>query len=646
MKEHKKSKVATGFLLIPLIVVLSIATSVVTYVSYDKFVTSNTNLLGLTYKSSFFENMQTLEEIFDNTDHDIAKFKNRILRIDDLSAWVLRPVDNELLVIASSKYPELIGKNFPNYICQMNESLNTLTEFDRFSNVKFQDGSMVKICDFKMVNSTIIGYDSVQNYRILGFDDPNFFKWYWGNMGLVIYITLIALSVYVAIYCFLYYKIADIQNTLENANFKLTENTKKMTMSYYFNSLTKIPNCNSLLKDIEQMTNPVVIIIDIDNFSSMNNYFGTRVCDQILIYLAKFNTKLAEKNGLKLYHIDADAFAFVENSEHFIDRYEELVVELMSTLKGLVVDVPRLEGEKEDLIEIHCTIGFALEPENTLKKAMLALQYAKKNKRDYFGYLRNIDDTVAYAEQIKRSNLIRDAIINDNITPYYQPIFDVNKAVVKYETLMRIQDSNTIVSPGDFLEISKRIKRYVEMEKMVIEKSFKLVSETKDCVISINVSTRDMTDGDVSVFIMDRLHKYQIADRVIFEVLEDEDIDNVDRVMKFIERVRRMGSKVAIDDFGSGYSNFSNILKLKPDFIKIDGSIIKNVVSDLNSRYIATAIVAFCKKLNIKVVAEYVENQEIFDTCVELGVDEFQGFYLGKPAAAFVENNGFKNERY
>ena len=108
-----------------------------------------------------------------------------------------------------------------------------------------------------------------------------------------------------------------------------------------------------------------------------------------------------------------------------------------------------------------------------------------------------------------------------------------------------------------------------------------------------------MTDGDVSEFIIERLNRYKIASRVIFEILEDENIENIERIGAFIERVRRMGAKIAIDDFGSGYSNFSYILKLKQDYIKKDGSIIKNIDSSEDSRAIASAIRAFANQLYI-----------------------------------------------
>jgi EAL domain-containing protein (putative c-di-GMP-specific phosphodiesterase class I) len=98
-----------------------------------------------------------------------------------------------------------------------------------------------------------------------------------------------------------------------------------------------------------------------------------------------------------------------------------------------------------------------------------------------------------------------------------------------------------------------------------------------------------------------------------------------------------MGVKIAIDDFGTGYSNFSYLLKLRPDYIKIDGSLIKHIDTDDNSIAIVSAILAFSKKLGIKTIAEYVHSKEVYEKCKELGIDEFQGFYLGEPTSSLVD---------
>ena len=141
-----------------------------------------------------------------------------------------------------------------------------------------------------------------------------------------------------------------------------------------------------------------------------------------------------------------------------------------------------------------------------------------------------------------------------------------------------------------------------------------------------------MIDGDVSALVLNLLNKHNVAGRIVFEIVEDEELKSAERVSVFIERAKSMGAMIAIDDFGSGYSNFSYIIKIKPDYVKIDGSIIKDIDINKDSYAIASAIVAFAKDLGIKTIAEYVHSKEIFNVCKEIGIDEFQGFYLGIPS--------------
>ena len=124
--------------------------------------------------------------------------------------------------------------------------------------------------------------------------------------------------------------------------------------------------------------------------------------------------------------------------------------------------------------------------------------------------------------------------------------------------------------------------------------------------------------------------------RVVFEILESDYISDYTLLEDFIAKYREQGIKIAIDDFGTGYSNFAHILKIRPNYIKIDGSLIKNIYSDKNSYEMVKSIIDFSKALNIRVIAEFVHSQEVFDSLVSLGVDEFQGFYLAEPAPNFL----------
>ena len=126
---------------------------------------------------------------------------------------------------------------------------------------------------------------------------------------------------------------------------------------------------------------------------------------------------------------------------------------------------------------------------------------------------------------------------------------------------------------------------------------------------------------------------YNVAEKVVFEILEDENIKNYNLLSTFIDEVKILGCKVAIDDFGSGYSNFEHLLKMNVDYLKIDASLIKNIATDENSYKITKTIIEFAKSLNLKTIAEYVENKEIFELTKKLGVDYSQGYYFSEPIA-------------
>ncbi|MBP7226673.1 MAG: EAL domain-containing protein, partial [Aliarcobacter sp.] len=121
-------------------------------------------------------------------------------------------------------------------------------------------------------------------------------------------------------------------------------------------------------------------------------------------------------------------------------------------------------------------------------------------------------------------------------------------------------------------------------------------------------------------------------DRIVFEILESDYITDYTLLEDFIMKYRNQGIKIAIDDFGTGYSNFSHIMKIRPNYIKIDGSLIKNIDTDKNSYELVKSIIDFSKALNIKVIAEFVHSKEVYNIVLELGVDEFQGFYLAEPS--------------
>ena len=153
----------------------------------------------------------------------------------------------------------------------------------------------------------------------------------------------------------------------------------------------------------------------------------------------------------------------------------------------------------------------------------------------------------------------------------------------------------------------------------------------------MNLSFKDILNYEFIDYLNNALEKLKFEDRnrLVFEILESENLSDYDFLEEFVLKYKKLGVKIAIDDFGSGYSNFIRIIRLKPDYLKIDGSLIKNIDKDNNSYEIVKSIIAFSKTLNIRTIAEYVHSEEIFNLLLELGVDEFQGYYFGKPDEDF-----------
>jgi EAL domain-containing protein (putative c-di-GMP-specific phosphodiesterase class I) len=164
----------------------------------------------------------------------------------------------------------------------------------------------------------------------------------------------------------------------------------------------------------------------------------------------------------------------------------------------------------------------------------------------------------------------------------------------------------------------------------MIEKCFAFFAE-RDDEFSINLSIDDIADATTYRFIFDALERFHVADRVIFEILESEGIENFDTMHRFIKAAKSLGCRIAIDDFGTGYSNFAYMLELDVDYIKIDGSLIKNIDSDENSRIVVEAIVEFSKKLGIETIAEFVHSSAVYDMVISLDIDYCQGYYIDEP---------------
>ncbi|MFY9088378.1 EAL domain-containing protein [Arcobacter aquimarinus] len=428
--------------------------------------------------------------------------------------------------------------------------------------------------------------------------------------------------------------IDQVENNRKNFEEQVQVKTKEIQDRLYFDELTNLKNRTALEDDIKDSDFVSISLVDIDSFDDINELYGFSTGNLVLVEVAKILSDFALKYGVSAYRIYGNVYCLADKKMMGFSRYDEFISELCKLFKNKPIKIDELDIE----IFINVTLGISIAQEDPIKTAGIALKKAKKSNMKFFVYNNEIDTKEIIKKSIYWREKIKIAIEENNVVPFYQPIFNRNNEIVKYETLMRIKDKNAqgediYLSPYLFLEVSIKTKQYLQLSNQIISKAFTDLSKTQK-QISFNLSFKDILDVDFIVSLDKNLDKidFDNKERIVFEILESDYITDYSLLEDFIRKYRSQGIKIAIDDFGTGYSNFAHILKIRPDYIKIDGSLIKNINLDKNSFEMVKSLIEFSKAMNIKVIAEFVHSKEVYNTLYELGIDEYQGFYLGEPS--------------
>ncbi len=439
---------------------------------------------------------------------------------------------------------------------------------------------------------------------------------------------------------------------------ELIEQKEELVHRLYTDSLTGLPNRMQLLEDLKQ-TSPgsVIALINIDRFSQINEFYGSNIADEALVQMRDHITSFLRGAPLGLYRLYADEFALVlKGQSHKNDAQN-----LLEALHEHIQSHPFLiQG---NAIIINITLG-AIHTDTTqypLTDADMILRHAKRLHKNIL----ILSDVNALKEEIAHNieyiKKIKEAIAADRIAPYFQKIVDNQTTDViraepyyhsiidnrsgtisKYECLMRlITPEGKVISPFSFLSVAKKARLYTRLTRIIIEKTF-AVFENREDEFSINLSVDDIQDAATVEFILGKMENPELSRRVIFEITESEEFENFEEIGHFIKKIKQKGGRIAIDDFGSGYSNFAYLMNLQADFIKIDASLIKNIDKDPNSRVIVETIVAFAKVLGVKTIAEFVHSQAVFEIVKKIGVDFSQGFFFYEPQSQPLQEKEVK----
>ncbi|WP_434636548.1 EAL domain-containing protein [Sulfurimonas sp. NW7] len=425
------------------------------------------------------------------------------------------------------------------------------------------------------------------------------------------------------------YSIAD-----ENLH-KAQKNTVMLDVNEYaiknlksLDRFTKLPNHTALHEDLSLLKKEaMLIILHVNQLNVLKDLYGNAVVQDIIRQKTRELHNIVHDEEVTLYNLNLQEFAFLITNKNLFEKY------LLLMQHSLLLPTEAEENESNESIVADFTAGIAYGIDTVLAHANIALQEALISQKKYKIYKNRQSLKDEKAQKIQRLKVYKTALYNGDIIPYFQPIIEAKSGkTVKYEALARIQTSSgEIISPYYFLDAAKEDKTFEFFTRQMMQKVFNVYAKN-NIQISINLSYENLNSASMLDYIKNRLEKYG-GERITFEILESEDIDDYGVVEAFILFVKKYGCQVAIDDFGSGYSNFTNILRLHLDYIKLDGSLITQLNKDENINNMVRGIIQYAKQADIRTVAEFVSTEELALLVKEFGVDFLQGYYYGEPQA-------------
>ena len=420
----------------------------------------------------------------------------------------------------------------------------------------------------------------------------------------------------------------------KNHILKTTSESLKHSVSY--DMLTNLYNRKMLEDKLPLILKPTVLLIDIECFKNINDIYGNEIGNLLLKEFSKFlKNELSLTDELGVFRVGSDEFCVLFD-DISLNEVEVIANRLEKRISQHIFEFDDLKLSVYVNIVIN-NISPILENADLVLKVLKNIP-TKRVKR----YTNNLNLKENTQENMKIVEMIKDAILEDRVIPYFQPIVNLQTLrIEKYESLVRIKlEDGTILSPFKFLEISKKSSQYYEITEIMIKKTIETAKKYPQYRFSLNLSMLDIINTKITDILFDCYDRnLTTVTRIDIELLESEFLEDTIVVQEFIDKIHSYGSNILIDDFGSGYSNFSYFSDLNIDIVKIDGSIVKEIVTNEKKLLILKTIRQFTQGVNMVNIAEFVENKEIAVILKEIGVEYAQGYYFSKPVSEPLASN-------
>ena len=414
-------------------------------------------------------------------------------------------------------------------------------------------------------------------------------------------------------------KLYETTNLLEE---KVEEKTKELLDEGFIDPLTHLSNRHRLMFDMDRYAYRTLMIIDLHNFKELNNFFGSTIGESLL---QQFGLWL-ERMNYNAYRLGNAEFALLIEDEYtqseITDYCENFIRQLSnhSFTAGL------------ENVRLTVQIGVHTGEKLSLAHADTALQVAIETTAPFSLYKTHDDAQSQQQRNIKTAQNIREAFHSGRILCYYQPIISTRDGnIEKYETLARLISTDaTIIPPHDFLTVAQKTRLYPQISQEIIRQSCEIFKDRTQS-FTIHLCALDIENDSTVAYIQEVIIATNTASRIIVELSEEDIYDHYLSVSSFIKQVKRLGAKIAIDNFGSSYSNFDKIIHLEVDYLKIDGSLVNKTLHSHRHAQIIKTIASFANAIGAKSIAENVETAEILEQVKNMGIHYAQGFHIGEP---------------
>ena len=434
--------------------------------------------------------------------------------------------------------------------------------------------------------------------------------------------------------------INDVDHMQKNMELELAEKTKKLTESYRVEHRTNLPNRVALKERLSNMLlNEHLLTMKLSNFTQINEKYGYQVGDQLLNDLSHYcKTQLSKRlnYSCQIYSIGVGEWGVIFVSDSTSAALRKLFYDFAEEIEHINFEPMGLPDI--DYLSVSVTGGLIsrrdfpeLSVDDILLKSIEARRHARKNNRHMCNAKVLQTEQASRRSQLSWLSCVSRAVLNHDVLTYAQPIVKSGSHTISsLECLVRIKEDKQIIAPGRFLPIIEGTHLYTRLSRQMITNTFDLMKDRQD-IFSINLSPQDMMSDKTIQLLEKCLITMNAPDRVGLEVLETEQIKDYGRMIEVCDHLRSLGARIIVDDFGSGYSNIDEIIKLEPQVIKIDGSLIRNIDVDPRQRKVAQTMILLCQVFGAKTVAEFVHNEQVCKIAEDMGVDYLQGYYLGHP---------------